>query len=101
MAASPRAAVGQDSHGGGSRAGGEEEGEQVYYYRPWWYRPLLIGASALCTAFAAGYQAIAVAGWLQYFLLLRFLEWDRRRLRHWIAAWLLHALGFLLAMAVR
>lgn len=96
------ASANQDNYGG-SRAGGEEEESerQVYYYRPWWYRPLLIGASALCTAFAAGYQAIAVAGWLQYFLLLRFLEWDRRRLRHWIAAWLLHALGFLLAMAVR
>jgi hypothetical protein len=54
----------------------------------------------VCTAFAAGYQAVAVAGWLQYFLLLRFLEWNRRRLRHWITAWLVHALGFLLAMAV-
>lgn len=79
------------------------EGESLqpwdYYYRPAWYRPLLLGASAVCTAFAAGYQAVAVAGWLQYFLLLRFLEWDRRRLRHWIAAWLIHALGFLLAMA--
>ena len=80
------------------------EGESLqqpwdYYYRPEWYRPLLLGASAVCTAFAAGYQAVAVAGWLQYFLLLRFLEWERRRLRHWIAAWLVHALGFLVAMA--
>lgn len=97
-----------DNHGAGSGAGEEEESDaaelfwerHIYYYRPPWYRPVLIIASTLSTAFAAGYQSIAVAGWLQYLLLLRFLEWDRRRLRHWIAAWLLHALGFLLAMAV-
>lgn len=104
------------------------EQQAHYYYRPRWYRPLLLFCSAVrlsllpyawccvspsqtplacpaprpqvCTAFGAGYQAIAVAGWLQYFFLLRFLEWERRRLRHWIAAWLVHALGFLLAMAV-
>lgn len=116
-----RASVGGSSTGGGGGGGAgataEDRGEQHphesgeggsqslqhweynYYYRPAWYRPLLLGASAACTAFAAGYQAVAVCGWLQYFLLLRFLEWDRRRLRHWISAWLVHALGFLLAMA--
>lgn len=89
---------GRHDSGGETESVGHWE-QRVYYYRPAWYRPLLLGASCVCTAFAAGYQAVAVAGWLQYFLLLRFLEWDRRRLRHWIAAWLVHALGFLLAMA--
>jgi hypothetical protein len=37
----------------------------------------------------------------QYFLLLRFLEGGRRRLRLWVVVWLVHALGWTLAMAVR
>jgi hypothetical protein len=94
-------------HGGHHHVQGGEETEstggqweqQVFYHRPTWYRPLLLGSLLVSTCFAAGYQAVAVAGWLQYFLLLRFLEWDRRRLRHWLGAWLVRAVGYLLALA--
>jgi hypothetical protein len=32
---------------GGHHDGETESGQWVYYYRPEWYRPLLIGASAV------------------------------------------------------
>ena len=66
---------------------------------PWSQRQALLAASALCTAFATGYQAVALAGWLQYFLLLRYLETGPRRLRLWAAVWLVHTLGWTLAMS--
>ncbi|TFJ80673.1 hypothetical protein NSK_007850 [Nannochloropsis salina CCMP1776] len=65
-----------------------------------WSRPCLLIASGFCTALGVGYQAVAIAGWLQYYLLLRFLDRGRRRLRLWVLAWLVHAAGWTLAMAV-
>jgi len=91
-------------HGHHDQEGGGEETETASAgwqgeHRVVYYRPLLLVSMAVCTCFSAGYQAVAIAGWLQYFLLLRFLEWDRRRLRHWLAAWLVRAVGYLLALA--
>ncbi|GAB5036019.1 Hypothetical protein NocV09_03300020 [Nannochloropsis oceanica] len=68
-------------------------------YRRSWDRHGLLAASALCAAFGVGYQAVPIAGWLQYFLLLRFLEVGRRRLRLWVVMWLVRALGWTLALA--